>query len=137
MNISVEYKKVEALKRMQLLQLSKSCIRAFKDDEVWASEYGTGILYDLSEDEELINKIKEIESQYNILVYHVVKDLTPFGSLVTMFYVSDDQEEWKEDREWLSDKISCCYVWNRDDDYCSEFGDISFNSTNGGLKRIN
>lgn len=32
--------------------------------------------------------------------------------------------------------IYFAYVWNKDDDWCSEFGSVTVKSFDGGIKRI-
>ena len=34
------------------------------------------------------------------------------------------------------DHIVFAYVWNKDDDYCSEFGSIGVRSFGGGIRRV-
>ena len=59
-----ETKKLEAIKRMEMLGLFKPCIKAFnKYDEVQLTE-PTGGLYEFSDNEELNAKIKEFEEEY-------------------------------------------------------------------------
>ena len=136
MNVSRENKKVEAINRMKALDLFGPCIKAFKNrDEVQLSEM-TGGLYEISSNAELTAKVKEFEAEYNALVYHVIHTFTQFGELYNFLYVSDYQEEWEMDHEDLKDNYIMCYVWNKDDDICSEFGTITVRQKFGGLVRV-
>lgn len=134
--IDNEIKKEEALKRMKTLNLHHNCIEAFNErNEVWISEmYGT--LFDLSQKQYIIDEIKHLQDMYKILVYHCILTKTEFGTLITMFYVSNEKEEWEYDNDDLLHNCSCCYVLNLEDDLCSEFGTIGFKKINGGLIRI-
>ena len=133
MNVS---KKTEAIDRMKALDLFAPCIKAFKDrDEVQLSE-PTGGLYEFSGNEELTAKVKEFEAEYNAIVYHVIHTFTQFGELYNFLYVSDYQEEWEMDNEDIKDNYTMCYVWNKDDDICSEFGTIAVMQKFGGLVRV-
>lgn len=136
MNVTRENKKTEAINRMKTLKLFAPCIKAFKDrDEVQLSEM-TGGLYEFSGDAELTAKVKEFEEKNNALVYHVIHTFTQFGELYNFLYVSDYQEEWEMDNEDIKDNYVMCYVWNKDDDFCSEFGTIAVNQRFGGLVRV-
>lgn len=136
MNVSRELKKAEALKRMTALDLFEPCIRVFnKRDEVQLSEM-TGGLYEFSDDAELNAKIKEFEEQYNSLVYHVIHTFTQFGELYNFLYVSDYDDEWEMEWEDLQDNYVFSYVWNKTDEWCSEFGTIAVKQKFGGLVRV-
>lgn len=136
MNISRELKKEEALKRMVELDLFEPCIRAFKNrDEVQLSEM-TGGLYEFSGETELVEQIREFEERYNALVYHVIHTFTEFGELYNFLYVSDHEEEWEMEWEDLQDNYVFSYVWNKTDEWCSEFGTIAVRQKFGGLVRI-
>ena len=123
----------EAIKRMKMLKLHKNVINEFKEGQLNMSENG-GILYWV--DDTYLPKIREIEKKYNLVVYHVIHDFTYFGDILTLLYVSKDEEEWEMDRQDLIDGYPCAYVINLDDDYCSEFGSVEIVPQIGGLKRI-
>lgn len=136
MNISREMKKEEALKRMVALDLFLPCIQAFKNrDEVQLSEM-TGGLYEFSDDTELVAKVKEFEEEYNALVYHVIHTFTQFGELYNFLFVSDYEEEYEMEWEDLKDNYVFAYVWNKTDEWCSEFGTIAVQQKFGGLTRV-
>lgn len=136
MNVSRENKKVEAINRMKGLELFAPCIKAFeKRDEVQLSE-PTGGLYEFSGNEELTAKVKEFEQEYNALVYHVIHTFAQFGELYNFLYVSDHEEEWEMDQDDIKDNYVMCYVWNKDDDWSSEFGTIAVRQLFGGLVRV-
>jgi hypothetical protein len=135
MKVSREIKKEEAIKRMKALDLYGSYINSFKkDDEIFLSEM-TGGVYELSNEKELKAKIKEFEEEYNALVYHVIHTFTEFGELYSFLYVSDYEEEWEYDNESLKEGYALVYVWNKDDEWCSEFGEIGVRGQFGGIVR--
>lgn len=136
MKISREVKKMEATKRMKVLNLFTPCIRNFeKYDEVQMSEI-TGGLYEFSGNAELTAKVKEFEDEYNALVYHVIHTYTDFGELYNFLFVSDYAEEWEMDNASIKDGYVFCWVWNKDIDYFSEFGTIAVRPMFGGLVRV-
>lgn len=133
MNIKEEIMQ-ECLTRMKMLGLDKSCICAFKSGKVWESE-GIGALYEVNEQEQAI--IDEFEKQHeNYKVYHLIHNIFEFGEVYSLFYVSTNKEEWKEDKEDIENGYALVYCKNVDDDFCSEFGSIAFKSNIGGLIRI-
>lgn len=93
-----------------------------------------GCLYEVNEDEQKI--IDEFESKHGGLVYHMIHNMTEFGELYTILYVSKDISEWTADRYDLEDGLAFAYVKNVTDDWCSEFGTVSIRPSIGGLVRI-
>lgn len=135
MNVSKETKKVEAIKRMQILDLYKPYVKAFeKKNEIFMSEM-TGGVYEFDENTELIDKVREFEAENNALVYHVIHTFTGFGELYNFLYVSDYQEEWEMDNEDISEGYALAYVWNKDVPEFSEFGSIGVRGKFGGIVR--
>jgi hypothetical protein len=134
--VSKENKKVEAIKRMEMLGLFKPCIKAFtKYDELQLTEPNGG-LYEFSDNAELNAKIKEFEEEYDALVYHVIHTYTQFGELYNFLYVSDYEEEWEYDNTDIADGYAVAYVWNKTDEYLSEIGGIVVRERFGGLVRV-
>lgn len=136
MKISREKKKAEAINRMKMLGLFTPCIRRFeKYDEVQLSEM-TGGLYEFSDNAELNAKIREVEEEYNLLVYHVVHTYTNFGEMYNFLCVTDYEEEWVYDHSGIKDGYVFCWVWNKDIEEFSEFGSIIVKNMFGGLVRV-
>ena len=135
MNVSKEIKKAEAINRMKALDLYGPYIKAFeKKDEIFLSEM-TGGVYEFNSDTELKAKIKEFETEFNALVYHVIHTYTQFGELYNFLYISDYEEEWNSDNEDLKEGYAYAYVWNKDDEWCSEIGSIGVRGKFGGIVR--
>lgn len=136
MRISKENKKAEAINRMKMLGLSKSCIKAFQDrDEVQLSETN-GELTGLSKNEELRTYIENLEKTEKILVYHVLHTYTPFGEMYSFLLVSDYGEEWESDRRNVKSNRLLSNVWNKDTPEYSEYGYIEVTQRSGGLIRL-
>lgn len=143
-NMTMEDKvQAEVLKRMKRLQLHGNVARDFKRKTRLLNysepqRFGSmlaGILYWV-EDEEILNKIKEVETQNNITVYHLIHNYTEFGELYSMLYVGNDDENYQDDNELLNEGLQYAYVWNKDYENCSEFGLIGIKPSAGGLIRI-
>ena len=130
---------------MKVLNIIPQTIREFeKDDVLNFSAFGAGILYWI--DDNMAEKVKEFEEQYNCLVYHVIHSVTEFGELLSFLYVSSDREEWEDDRNDLNYMVEdykgikflnpYAYVYNMSEPDFSEFGRIGIIPMNGGVKRI-
>lgn len=140
-----ELQKQEALNRLMLLQMNfnlmENVIKEYEqEDTTYYSEYQNkvfnGILYWVSNSEELTNAIKEFEEKHNALVYHSILVPTIYGRLLNMLYISKYTEEWQRDREELNEGLPLVYCKNLEDDTMSEFGTIQIKGANGGLIRI-
>lgn len=89
--------------------------------------------------EELLNKIREIEEQYGIMVYAVTHEYTSFGELYDLLYLStsvEDDAYNKIDPAGGNSWYVPAYVLNVSEEWCSEFGDVIISTLGGGLSRI-
>ena len=124
----------ECITRMEILNLSRQCIGAFKKGKIWESE-SIGALYEVNEEEqEIINNFEKEHEGYK--VYHLIHNITDFGELYNIFYVSNVENEWEEDKQDLKENYAFVYVYNKSADWCSEFGSIAIKKNIGGLIRI-
>lgn len=126
--------KQQAIKQMEVLDIYKPYIKAFKDKGVITLFENYGGFY--IEESKLLTKIKEFEQEYDAVVYAVTHELTNFGELYDFLYVSKYEEEWEMAFEDLQAGYASAYVWNKSDDWCSEFGRIAVRSFGGGIKRV-
>ena len=142
MNTTIEERKIKALDIMKKLDIYKPYIKGFeKENEVCYFERFAGFW--AWQDEDLMAKVNEIESKYNCTVYAITHEFTEFGECYDFLLVTDYKEEWNNLLECYcgyADKnntfYAFSYVWNKDDDYCSEFGTIAIQSFGGGIRRI-
>lgn len=124
----------EILERMKLLKLDKGCIRAFTNGKIWESE-GFGALYEINEEEQkIVDKFQQ--EHKGCYVYHMIHNIFEFGECYSILYVSPDTDEWQQDKEDISEGYVFAYVYNKDDEWCSEFGSIAVKPSFGGLVRI-
>jgi hypothetical protein len=131
----METKKMEAIKRMKALDLYKPYIKAFeKENKIFMSEM-TGGVYEFDDDTELVAEVKAFEEENNALVYHIIRTATQFGEWYNFLYVSQYEEEWEMDNADIEDGYALAYVWNRTDEWCSEFGSIGVAGKFGGIVR--
>lgn len=134
MNIPIEKKKQEAIKRMKALDIYSETIKQFKGGMVSCSEPPLGANYWLDEDQRKI--VKGFEEEHNALVYLVVRSYTEFGKLDALLYIPDYEDEWEMDREDIKDGYVMAYIYNYDVPYFSEIGSIVVQSRFGGLVRV-
>lgn len=132
-NITKKEKAIELLERMDIY---KPYIQGFRDsDKVCFFENFGG--YWAEQEPELYEKMKSLEKKYNCLVYAVTHEYTEFGELYDFLIVTDYPKEW-DDLVYSqgSYHTAFAYVWNKDDDQCSEFGSVTVQSFGGGIKRV-
>lgn len=125
--------KEEAVKRMKKLSLHPIIIVEFINKGTIHKSEHIGFLSWLNDKEKKI--VKEFEKERNSVVYHIIKNHTEFGTLLTIFYVSPHTDEWSIDNEDIKLNRQLCYVKNLDVDYYSEYGYICFQKNIGGLIR--
>lgn len=132
-----EKQKAEAKKRLRILEVLPEVIDGIDNDLLYCSERQNktfpAVLYYMTE--EMEEKVKEVEQQTGIYVYHIQVSYTEFGTLWSMLYVSKYEEEWDLERSDLKDNYAISYVWNETCDF-GEFGGIQIISRHGGVERI-
>ena len=130
--------KEKAIECMKTLDIYKPYIKAFVDkDTVTLFERFGGYYITEDQEPELLNKIKEFESETGSLVYAVTHEIFEFGECYSLLCVSSYKEDWDFTVEKGSyGTYAWSYVWNKDDDLCSEYGTIGIRSFGGGIARI-
>lgn len=133
----------EAYERLKLMKthynLHENVLDEYKQSRtIYYSEHinqiFSGILYWVSNNEDYVNKINEIQEECGIYVYHAILTHYDFGDILTMLYVGSEEEYWEGEREDLINGYPYVYGWNIEDDFNSEFGCASIKGVNGGLK---
>lgn len=132
----------EIIKRMKRLQLHGNVLRDFKRKKRLLNmsepiKFGNAVIGALYwvEDKEVLDKIAEVEKEYDVTVYHLIHNMTEFGELYSMLYVENNEEEYEYDNELLNEGIQYAYVWNKSDDDMSELGTIGIKPSGGGVVR--
>ena len=127
MNISMEEKKKEAIKRMKFLRIYSGIRKDFENENIVSlSEMPLGAYYYADNKQKEI--IKEIEKNMNCLVYTGIRSYTNFGLMDAFFFVSDYKEGWKEERQELKNNEAIACVYNHDIG-CTDVGTIGFKRT--------
>ena len=131
-----EKQKAKAIEIMKQMDIYKPYIEGFKNEDkvCFFEQFGGFWVY---QEPEVEAKMKELENEYGCTVYAITHEFTHFGECYSFLLVSKYEEEW--DMLVTSEKnnhYAFAYVWNKDDDYCSEFGTVVVKSFGGGIKRI-
>lgn len=136
MNTTLEERKEKAIELMKRLDIYKPYINGFKNSNKVCFYEGFGGFWAFQEPE-LLAKIKEVEKEHNCTVYAVTHEFTEFGEMYDFLIVTDYKEEWPDLVLKVNNTFyAFAYCWNKDDDFCSEFGTISIKSFGGGIGRI-
>ena len=133
---TLQEKKDKAIELMKALNIYKPYIQGFKEEnKVCLFEMFGG--YWVYQEPEIEKKMKQIERWYKCKVHAITHEITNIGELWNFLIVTNYPEEWDElvcdygNRRY----IAFAYVWNKDDELCSEFGSIGVQSFGGGIRR--
>ena len=131
-----EQQKAKAIELMKQMGIYKPYIDGLeKEDQVCFFEQFAGFW--VYQEPEIEAKMKELEKEYGCTVYAITHEFTQFGECYSFLIVSKYEEEWDMlVRSEKNNHYAFAYVWNKDDDWCSEFGTIVVKSYGGGIKRI-
>ena len=136
MTLDITKQKDKAIELMKQMDIYAPYITGFQKQHnvCYFEEYGG---YWVFQDRELMAKINAIENRYKCLVYAITHEFTDFGECYSFLIVTAYPEEWSTLVHSNGNKHTAfAYVWNKDDDECSEFGTIMVHSFGGGIKRI-
>lgn len=138
MKVSLEEKKIEAIERMKILNVSRYVINLFENSDcVCISESAFGLWSEMREVDK--KRVADFEKINSALVYLIIRgNYQELGMMDSYLYVSDyKDEEWELDREDLKHGQVLAYVYNHDEPMFSEFGAIGVKTTRiGGVTRI-
>ena len=136
MTLDITKQKDKAIELMKQMDIYKPYIKGFQEKGMvcFFERFGG---YWADQEPELYEKMKAIEKKYNCLVYAITHEFTDFGECYSMLIVTAYPEEWKTLVQSKGNKhVAFAYVWNKDDDECSEFGSVMVHSFGGGIRRI-
>lgn len=127
-----------AIQCLKKLDIYKPYIRKFeKEDMPTFFERFAGFY--LFNEPVLQDKVKQIEKDNDVLVYAITHEWLEFGECWSFLCVTKDTESIDDcitDTSHPDMFYTFAYVWNQDDDSCSEFGDIVVKSYGGGIRRV-
>ena len=126
-----------AVRNLEKLNCYKPYLNAYKKKgQITMYERFAGFFVNAESEPELFAKISEVENQYHGLVYAVIHDFTTFGELYTFLWQTGHpgDDKWSV-QDVGGEKIVTAYVWNKTDEWNSEFGDVAIVQMLGGLVR--
>lgn len=130
-------KKEIAIECLEKLDIYKPYINRFKSEDIPCFFENFGGFY-VDQEPEIYEKVKEVESSHDCLVYALTHEYTDFGETWSMLCVP-------KDTTFINDCLvpysrnsyyAFAYVWNKAEELFSEFGDVVVRSFGGGIKRI-
>lgn len=125
------YKK-EAIKRMKALGIIDDTIQQFEQADLVSYSLRGGNYW---LDNSFKQLVAEFEEKHDYLVYYAILSYTAIGKMLSLFYVSNREEEWSGDWKELNEGFQMSYVFNLDIPEYSEFGLIGFKPIFCGLIR--
>ena len=133
-----EQQKNVAIGLMETMDIYKPYIKAFKEKGIVTLYEDYAGFYIEETEQELLDNIKEFEKEHECLVYAVTHEYTQFGECYDYLIVPKYEEEWNDLISYSNQTkhVVFAYVVNKDDPWCSEFGDITVNQFGGGLVRV-
>lgn len=126
-----QYKK-EAIKRMKALGIIDDTIQQFEQADLVSYSLRGGNYW---LDNSFKQLVAEFEEKHDYLVYYAILSYTAIGKMLSLFYVSNREEEWSGDWKELNEGFQMSYVFNLDIPEYSEFGLIGFKPIFGSLIR--
>lgn len=133
---------LEALKRMEMLNLSEFTVEAFKKDSLTVNckfsnlEQTDFVVMARELTEEELAEVRKIEEEYGIKVFTTILSDTNVGELLDCLYVTQYKEEWDMDYDLMKDNLIMSYCINHTIPWYSEFGSIAIEKWHGGVHRV-
>lgn len=131
-----EERKIKAIELLNKLDIYKPYIKGFEEEnKVCFFERFGGFWVD--QEPEVLKKMQEIEKEYNCTVYAITHEYMEFGECYSFLIVTNYKSEWKTLVTSEGNiHYAFAYVWNVDDEWCSEFGTVGVKSFGGGITRV-
>lgn len=131
--------KEKSIQIMNKLNICEDFVSMYKEHgKEYVCYYDNGFGYWVFQNQELFDKMKEIEKSQNCICYAIVHTFTDFGELYDFLLVDEYEEDWDSIIYDYDDNIkgAFTYCWNKTNDICSEFGRAYIVNRFGGLVRI-
>lgn len=126
-----------ALELMERLDFLRPYTEVFKKDGIvclFEDFFGSPVT--AKGEPEIFQKIKEIESREGVLVYAVTHDVLYEYNMYSFLVITKYPEEWPLMLSQYGDQFRAfAYVWNKDEEWRSEFGSVMLYALCNGIKR--
>ena len=147
MKLDREIIKNMAVSAMQEMEILPAYINAFKrkrNNTITLFINGGGYYIDEYTEDNLLEKIKQVEKEYGGIIYAVIKNKLEDDTVYSMLYVGDNKEDnmhhdiiedtyFDGNRKYME---VFAYVYNASYEYNSEFGYITICPFFGGIRRV-
>lgn len=126
-----------AIRCLEALDIYKPYINKFKSTGM-PCFYESFAGFWVDQEPEVYNKMKEVEVEYNCLVYAITHEITNYGETWSMLCVPESADGLDDvlgsfnQREYYA----FSYTWNKSNPIFSELGDVVVMSKFGGIKRV-
>ena len=126
-----------AIQCMEKLDIYKPYIRKFKSAATLPCFYENFAGFWADQEPELYAKVKEIEEEHGCLIYAITHEITDYGETWSMLCVPSECDGVDDIIGTFNSNeyYAFSYVWNKQYDFFSEFGDVPIIAKYGGIKR--
>ena len=128
-----------AISCMEKLDIYKPYIRKFKSKAGIPCFFENFAGFWADQEEKLWTKIKEVEKEFDVLVYAITHERIDGQSMWSMLCIAqnpDSLDDVLSDFGQPRHFYAYAYTWNEDVEYFSEFGDVVVRSFGGGIRRV-
>ena len=140
----------ENQKKEEQKRIARECLRNFglmdqvqeqfmTEDKLYYSERQNqifdGILYWLSNKPEWLEKVRELEQEYGVLVYHAYLYHATYGTVLDCLCVPSDPDAFEDTLEDSKNGIAFIYAINLSEPLYSDFGYGEYKPKNGGISK--
>lgn len=134
---------VSAMKEMKILPAYINAFKRKRNSTVTLFINGGGYYIDEHTEDNLLEKIKQVEEEYGGIVYAVIKNKLEEDTVYSLLYVSNNKED-NTFHNVIEDTYSdgritymevFAYVYNASYEYNNEFGYITIYPFFGGIRR--
>ena len=129
-------RKQKAIEILKSMDIYRPYIRVYeqKNKVCFFEQFGG---YWVDQEPEVEAKMREIEKEHNCTVYAITHEFTEMGEMWSFLLVPQYEEDWEYLVEHGRTMTSAyAYVWNKDFEEFSEFGNIGVQCFGGGLQRV-
>lgn len=126
-----------AVRCLETLHVYKPYTRKFKSKASIPCFFENFAGFYANQEQKLWDKIKQVESEFNCVVYAITHEYIEDNETWSMLCVPENCTlEDVLERAGVNDFYAFAYVWNESVDYLSEFGDVCVRAGLGGIYRL-
>lgn len=131
----VDWRRDQAVKRMEMLELDSHVITDFKETGIVMCSCPQGCIVNIVP-ESYSEFVNEFEKETGYLVYHIVYTVTMFSETISYLYVSDLLEDWGMDLFDIMHGRIHTYIEDLNFPEASQFATVKLCNDQGCLQRV-